>query len=289
MMKKIMVTTIMVLAVFFLGGCAETEQEVRTELVQEVVFDNEYDDLLELPDTENDIVKLYRQEVSNRNINVEEKEESFNTEEELTLLKEKGYEIANHKGLVVKYDSLYKKVRDYYYPIVFKDKDSIIILYTTEYGTFDYEEVDGQNRALKSFYGNVHYDPQELLEVLENNSASAVLYNFSTGEIERWKLGEKIQSFWVPEQSIYGGKSFWIGHLFRNGSDVYALSKDSVCKIATGVSKIIVCDYKYNSDAWSQPLFLMKDGSLKAYVEWGTEKGDDPELLKEPFYEGSYR
>ena len=108
-----------------------------------------------------------------------------------------------------------------------------------------------------------------------------------------WFLGDELSTLELPFGAVYTGYSFWEGYIFRVDNDVYAMKleeqKLTGVKIATGVKSVIAADYRLNSDAWSNPLFVMADGSLKGYCSWGDRENPLSEKnLQEPQYEGGY-
>lgn len=105
----------------------------------------------------------------------------------------------------------------------------------------------------------------------------------------------QVQMF-VPEGATYTGYSFWEGAIFRVGSDVYVVSNfqykaqnNGVHVIAHKVKEVIIADYYLNDEAYSNPLFLMEDGSIKAYssLEGGGELDDESRLVT-PEVEGGF-
>ena len=153
--------------------------------------------------------------------------------------------------------------------------------------------------------GGVKYGPMESLgsihtlselpksfDLLAHSSASDT---YRVGDqLIQYELGEITHEVTLYKDAIYGGHSFWCGYLFRTGNEVYAINLDGYTQtlgdvekeispvlIASGVKMILSPDYALTSDAWSQPLFLMEDGSVKAYCEW-------EDNLVAPYYEGGY-
>ena len=199
---------------------------------------------------------------------------------------------------IVSYSKLYKETSDYCYPVVFRDGESLIMWYTTESGSVLLEELYGNLRD-SNFIGQAHYDLDNENElILECHDGSATIYNQETGEVSCWSFGKKMETTNVVKGGIYCGHSHFEGYIFRLGSDVYALrtrffeeGKQVEC-IAHNVKYVIDSSYSYGSDPWSQPLFLMNDGTVKCYVSWeGNEDAapDDSSHLCDLQYEGSYQ
>ena len=184
---------------------------------------------------------------------------------------------------------------DLYYPVLYRYDEDLYLWATTKNG--DIKVINLSNRDY-DYIGCLHHTLVEGETLLRNSLKEKITYTPNDGAIHVWEFNKEIKSFKVPEDSVYCGLSFWEGYIFRSGSDVYALrfkttnyeSNYVVC-IAHSVKTVVTADYALSSDPWSQPLFLMEDGTLKAYVGWNKEDGmkeDDPSLLVEPQYEGGY-
>lgn len=109
------------------------------------------------------------------------------------------------------------------------------------------------------------------------------IYVFDGKELIEYSFGDIIGRITVDSEAIYCGVSEMTGFIFRKDDTVFCVDfKLTENKpIAENVKFVISTSYAWNSDAWSQPLFLMNDGSIKAYVRWEEE-------LVEPQYEGGY-
>lgn len=183
-----------------------------------------------------------------------------------------------------------------YFPILYRMGKNVAILHTNQFGDFDIEVLGGSKYAWDEYpmYSEVHSAESED-RIVENGAERAISYDSMTGEVTVWFLGEQQEQLLVPENSVYTGFSYWEGFIFRSGSDVYAVKlsqwnqdTNGVHAIAHGVKEVVVADYYLNSDAWSNPLFLMEDGSLKAYSSWNGEgELDDESRLVDPV-EGGY-
>ena len=80
------------------------------------------------------------------------------------------------------------------------------------------------------------------------------------------------------------------------GNDVYAIrnfqynaQNNSVHVIAHKVKEVIIADYYLNDEEYSNLLFLMEDGTIKAYssLEGGGELDDESRLVP-PEVEGGF-
>lgn len=185
----------------------------------------------------------------------------------------------------------------YYYPVVYISKGEIVIIYTDSDGnveSYTFEKKEGSKD-----YGRLHR-PSDLkdFEVLSADKDREII--FRTSKVEVYQYQEVIASYEIPEGAIYCGLSEFEGFIFHLSDEVYALRGKnggisdycelSLERIATEVEYVVLADYPLASDPWSQPLFKMKDASLKAYVRWYGDKNDpdDVDHLVELLYEGGY-
>lgn len=132
--------------------------------------------------------------------------------------------------------------------------------------------------------GNIHtYGLENSDDIACLESYRSYAYSLDNNLLTKYAFGEMVVTRLIPEESIYCGLSEGNGFIFRKGDSVFCISLDLVeaKNIATGVKMVLDAEYEYNSDAWSQPLLLMEDGSVKAYVQWEEE-------LMVPCYEGGY-
>lgn len=118
--------------------------------------------------------------------------------------------------------------------------------------------------------GHLHYDQEPQGQQLYKADdyvaflQDDVLILFVKGDITTFYIGD----------AKYCGWSYWCGLIFRDGSNVFAIKCDAKKRlIAENVALVIDSDYRATSDAWSQPLFLMTDGSVKVYIGWNNEDG----------------
>ena len=145
--------------------------------------------------------------------------------------------------------------------------------------------------------GNAHIpDGIDYQNTLNKTFDSQTVYD-GVDTVSVYSFGSCSETYTVPEGSVYAGFSAWEGHIFRSGTDVYALRLDmynhdseigEMVVLAHGVKEVIMANYRYNDDAWSQPLLLMEDGTVKVYQTWDDGPTDDPSNLKDPVYEGGW-
>jgi len=175
-----------------------------------------------------------------------------------------------------------------YFPVLYRTADDKIQIWGLTY--------KGDLYTGENCFTNAHLCGQPAPGVrIMADYAGAIYYDEASGSVESWAYGVHQQTYKLPAKSIYTGHSYWEGYIFRSGNEVYALHvntpnySDGVTKIASGVKQVVVCDYYLTSDPWSQPLFLMEDGTLQAYVGWNNP--GDPESLENLvniYYEGGY-
>ena len=287
--------TIVIASLAALCGCASTTDTTATtptpEPTPEVTpeptpAEEEY----AFPSVAEEFVFDFYREAIERRVEAEE----FFTEDELRWYEANDYQITNDGGAIYKYDSFYKEGEYLYYPVIVHIEgltnylDEPTILYTNEDGyIYDGHHFEGLH---------ISYDVLESLgeeyKLIDSSTYSAVIYG--PEGVQQYRFGKVIDT--VPVQGTYCGNSFWVGFLFRDGSDVYAVKWDRNQDkyysqvIAHDVEYVIDSDYCFGSDPWSQPLFLMKDGSIKCYIDWiNPQEPDSTENLVEPQYEGGYQ
>ena len=189
-------------------------------------------------------------------------------------------------------------VDTYYYPVMTLNNGEFTLLYTDEYGNVR-SFVIGSNGG-SSDHGRLHRPSSiEDFEILSACKKREVLYIDS--QVKVFEYQEITATYDIPEGAVYCGQSQFEGYIFHKDDEVYALrGKDNgrisdyhelkLDRIAKGVEYVILSDYALSSDPWSQPLFKMQDGSLKAYVRWYGDENvpDDVGHLVEPVYEGGY-
>lgn len=128
-------------------------------------------------------------------------------------------------------------------------------------------------------------------KVIREEDEYAVVYDSSDGNVSFWSFGELQNEYTVPEGAVYEGLSYWEGDIFHKEGDVYSLRgegshmpDDSVTVIAHNVKEVLDTDYDATMDDFSQPLFLMEDGSKKFYTSYYGKDlpTDDASHLKQP-------
>lgn len=285
-MKKIIVilVSIAMLSCFAACSAANTSSEAETIPSETVVATEtrlvpieDVEEQLHFPAApEENVLEEYLQEVIARR----ESGNNFIREDERTFYQTEGYYIRNaEEGYVSSYDEMWDETTNYYFPIVWEVDGISTLFYTSEHGYVRDEE--------GNFYGSLHGSPEETL--IAGYPLCAIEYEEETGTINVWAFGECVETHYVPEGAVYAGTSYWEGHLFRAGTDVYAFSfsedQQSVQIIAHGVAMVLDSDYDATSDGWSQPLFLMTDGTVRFY--WSLEEPlDSSNNLEEIEVEG---
>lgn len=286
-MKKItaiFITTILAICIF--AGCNNQEATVSkedsttTNVVEHVEpFDMEETEIRDL------YLKLYAEKC---------KDESFISDEEASLYEKYNMHIRNREeGFISSYNQRYNETREYYYPIALSGTDEDVLAYTDEDGQLC---IYNASQDSHDYFRNIHV-PEDT-EFIDNCANYSVVY--TDNSVQVWEFGKLTAETSVPADSIYTGSSYWEGYIFRNIGDVYSVQIEKqdekrvlTCEsIAHEVKEVIATDYKLNSDAWSQPLFLMQDGSLKAYCDWHGDREaprDDACHLSAPQYEGGYK
>lgn len=277
-MKKFLIIALMSITVLSIAGCSKQEKAYDTTATStsptekatasEVSFDMEESDL------KTEYLSIYREK---------SKGEKFISDIETSVYEELNFDIRNEEdGYISSYNSIYNEIHEYYYPIVLKGTDEVIIAYVDSMGRLS---TYNSSKDTCNYYSNIHAED----DVLVSYANYALVLK---GErLELWQFGEKVSEVSLPANSEYVGSSRWEGYIFRHEEDVYAVQvedEELICEaIAHGVDSVIVTDYRYTSDAFSQPLFLMKDGSIKVYCGWAGEgAADDQSHLVEPLYEG---
>ena len=219
--------------------------------------------------------------------------DQFLTEEESHILRDAGYYVSAHGVWISYLDKDFAEVSTYYYPIVYRYGESLVLWYTYGSGNLYYKTIYGPNGMFSNYGGNVHLDESTNDEIIGRYEGFALSYNSAEGTINQWKCGKINHKYSVPAGSIYCGESHREGYLFRSGSDVYSLTfegSEAIC-IAHGVKYVLESNYAFNSDAAFQPLFLMESGEILAYVGFSSlgEMPDDPRHLLPTQIEGGYR
>lgn len=148
---------------------------------------------------------------------------------------------------------------------------------------YDFHDNGWLTRGIESV-GYIHLigvDVPENINYLLDSRHS--IYTFDGKELIKYSFGETIGHISIDSDFVYCGISEMTGFIFRKDDTVFCVDFNltELKAIASGVKFVLTTSYAWNSDAWSQPLFVMNDGSIKAYVRW-------EEKLVEPTYEGGY-
>ena len=310
-MKKLIAFFLALAILFAFAGCRKTKN-VNVEADESQKIDvSKYTEIDSSISVE-ELSLQYSKDVQKRLKKVSD-DTDFNKEEEVSDLEIfLDSDFSDYSFVKVNsYSSFYNEISEYCFPILYRVNDSVILVYTSDDSDSVYvvdpnSVLDLNTNCLES----LHYEVEdfEKEEIIYASLYCKVVYCQETGDISIYRFGETVETAKVPSGSVYAGTSFWVGSIFRSGSDVYAFrgpgstfaekdiehkydSYGDVSCIAHGVRYVIKADYKLGSDPWSQPLFLMEDGTLKAYVAFSdTEDAavDSPEHLVEPYYEGGY-
>lgn len=315
-MKKIFLLILaIIVCLSCLAGCGNAqhaESENTTETTINIDGNEEesaaVETFLMAIDATDENVVTYRDEVIRR-LEVVNKDEnaSFLTEEERLFLEKEGYHVSYNGVYLDDFDASYSELSEYICPILYKTEENDVHLwYVDEYGNVRAEAITGDLSTGDSYeyLGNIHYTGEsDSEEIVEKTDWYTTVYNESTGTLSFWEFGKLGCEYKVPEKAIYAGLSYWEGYIFRSGTDIYAVygygsysqdenESDNVRVIAHNVKFVIDASYKMGSDDWSQPLFLMEDGTVKGYCRWRGDEGapsDDTSYLYEIPYEGGYR
>lgn len=249
--------------------------------------------------SEEKMIDSYRKEIHKR-MNMSIMGYSFVTYEEQKLLEDNGYDVIIEENMALKYNKRHGTIQRFYFPVLYKTQNGIEMWYVDYDGEVRVEGIVGK---LSSGYvwqkrGNVHYNSNDD-DVLISCTYYAITYDNSTGCISVWEMGNNLRKHYVPTNSIYAGKSGNEGFIFRNESDVYAV-RDYGCYthefgvrvIAHNVEFVISTDYEADDpDTYSQPLFLMKDGTVKCYCTFYSDelsRPDDDENLIDVRFENGF-
>lgn len=300
-MKKtltIAIILIIIAAVFCSCGKASNPPQENTGNINSGNVEEVDISLFPEVETSYENLDVYRKEVSKRL----QKDEGFISEDEWEVISQNwDDDLYRHKRYFTSFNSLYESLSGYYFPVVFRDEEMLVLWYTSESGSLLFEKLHGYGDFGGNYGGQVHYDGEDE-KVLSTKIDYTLTYNQETGEVKYWSFGIAEHTFTgIPANSLYCGYSEIEGHLFRHGTDVYELNSRlnsdgehevyTAC-IAHDVEYVIDADYRAASDPWSQPLFLMKDGTVKVYVRWegdNSAPADDPCHLVPPYSEGGIR
>ena len=156
------------------------------------------------------------------------------------------------------------------------------LIYINEYGYIDSKDINIP-------YGVIaNTCPDENSTVILSSPEVTVFWNESLGKIVEKVNNNVTRSELLPINSRYVGYSFWAGFIFQAEDRVFSVfaynEEEPVVLISENVDVVIATDIKLTSDAWSNPLFLMKDGSLKGYITWEDELVDYSGCTADSYY-----
>ena len=267
MKKKIVVFFVFCIMILNLVGCEKTFKNYDFKEVN--LFDE-------------NIVDIYRKEASLRN------PKNFFSEEEIKIFEEEGYTVFEKMAFMYKLDTYSGEKRVCYFPMIFSYNKELYFLYTNDSGILRIEPINGKTDIIP-YTRYVHTDQAG---IIHSNAFRTVIYNQDTCSVIQYEWGKEIKGDKLPLNTEYCGESSNLGFIFKLRDDVYALTLDPMypkeyqhyeyIQIASNVQKVIETDYNFdNNNAKSQPLFLMKDNTVRAYVEWeifGKEPDDQNHL-----------
>ncbi|MBQ6991858.1 MAG: hypothetical protein IJN50_02945 [Clostridia bacterium] len=172
------------------------------------------------------------------------------------------------KELALEYD--YSKEYEVYYPIRFSNNSRVpfsgdIVMGVDLNGYLVVSWLSSEN------FGSaivVEENLKEYEEVVLRSPNCWVVYNSLSGELLKYHLfnGEEPIGF-VPKGSKYVGASNRYDLYFQSEDKIYQMDSNGVITLlAQNVDFVIDCDYDLTVDAPSEPLFMMKDGTVKAYL-----------------------
>lgn len=296
MKKVITLLVVLLFIVTMLVACSMNELNETTDGADETT-NSEVDTttFTKAPSVE-EALECYRQEVAKRAENVNAGND-FLTTDEKEFLQSKGFEIYGNGSKIYDHGDLSDHY-NYHYPIIYRKDDGgwLSIWYTDKYGRLCIKKITGVSAWEEYVTIQLHHTLLKGERLLESCEAYSVTYNSNNGIVSFWQMGKLVAEYTVPANSIYTGLSSWVGYLFRDGSDVYSVrdlgcytNEHGVFLIASNVKEVIIADYHLSNNEWSQPLFLMRDGNLKAYSLWqGSGEPDDESHLVDVRYEGGY-
>ena len=239
-------------------------------------------------------IDIYRQEIISRNEKLKENEK-FITEDEWKVIS-KSESITDFKVNNNYYfstlDNNYEITNKYHYPVVFRDGNSLVLWYSNMSGILLFRELYGDGNIGIKKGGEIHCIEGETIILTKTDYK--VTYSQETGEVKLWQFGKALDCIEIPSNSIYCGISKY-GYIFRSNSEVYSLKEvenykfDTIVRIAKDVKYVIETDYSFSEYEYSQPLLLMNDGTIKAYIHFDVFESDDPKSLVSLEYEGGYK
>ena len=239
-------------------------------------------------------IDIYRQEIISRKEKLKENEKFITEDEWKVISKSKSITDfkVNNKYYFSTLDDNYEITNKYHYPVVFRDGNSLVLWYSNGSGILLFRELYGDGNIGMKYGGEIHCIEGETIILTKTDYK--VTYSQETGEVKLWQFGKVLDCIEIPN-SVYCGISKY-GYIFRINEEVYCLKEveknykfDNIIRIAYGVKYVIETDYSFNEYEYSQPLLLMVDGRILAYVYFDVFEPDDPRSLVSLEYEGGYK
>jgi len=273
-MKRRFFLTLVVL--FLFSGCGNnfgaTENMQQVEMHEKEQEQQEQhaaqlpEGSLVLPNSREEILEVYRKEVSSRL----EDGVFFNAEEH--CYEKLSFDVCDD------YIELYNifTVTKYRYPILFFDREdlkSFHLVYIDDSYTVWIEKFVGEKKLFGGYRGSgelniiggLHY--YKSIIFCYNYSLN---YNHKENTIQKYAFGELIENFYIPQGYSYCGYNTDEGHFFQKGSEIYILSDiftdAELTLFANNVKEILTLGYQFSSSQYNQPLFLMEDGTIMVYA-----------------------
>lgn len=197
-----------------------------------------------------------------------------------TYLKKEGYIIEYINDLKV---SICRNLNDesewkmMYKPSLISYKGEPAIVYTSTDGLLMYWNLNYSvsNSEVASNSAHVEYDEEDGDILLETNINQALVFNQKMNDIKCWSNNMVVKKISLQEGAVFCGKTQNLGYIFRCENDVYTYTANCYATtvlgeelkvIAHDVKSVIISNYGYDDLNLEAPLFLMMDGTLKAYV-----------------------
>lgn len=250
----------------FMGGCQVQQQEVKPV---EPVTNEESDD--EISAYKIGLAPVYYSKESYLSVYVDAK----NTKE-----------VENHYNVESNYIFLDKENIGYNPKFFVNKEGDVVVWFTSSEGQL-FSLVEGQSYSKRKLLGNAHcYDKDmDVTDYIIECSSSNLIKVSKEGIVSLYEFGKETNRWEIPKDSEYCGESYWEGHIFLDKQgNVYALRirPMQMVKIAENVDRVLTCNYQFTLDYFSQPLFRMKDKSIKVYLN---PEEKDFDKYKEHLYE----
>ncbi len=283
-MRKIISLSIVVIIIMIFAGCNNSKSTITIEFSsgpssESKIADKNDISLIDIQD-ENAVFTFYK-----------ENHDKFRYNEE--YFSGFGFENYSSESKTVNYYN-----SKYFHPVFVRDKNSkaLFLLVINDKGyLYGFTSSSSQNPT--KYFGYIHHNIVNGEEIMSRFPLKSLVYNANDNKITLWSFGKAISSTDVIKGASYVGYSeAEFIYLFHSVTDVYGfkiLDSDTnlstIFPVAHNVTTVIDCNYCLSSDAWGQPLFLMQNGTIKAYIGFdGEGKSDDASHLMDIMYEGSY-